>query len=277
MLVVTAARRSVIRLNPSDPLRNSCPGRMRSFLTCVQARTTLALGSAASSPPLAGFSPRASVRVHVGNVTPTGAQDAAFFSGSLTRSDQPQRAGRHRRVVFLVNDSGQVPLLAAALQVAGTGYIVAENALMIVPSPVTGWRLTIASHSPMDSSGTSAHPSWSTQMAQPVSMRIACPPQTQCPWRWQRRLATSPTRSDRRRQPSTACGTRRGLRRRPLSLTAVARAGCDADLGHVRWLYPYRDRMDDDWDQVLKDSLIKLLDARDARAYHLAIAEMVAM
>jgi C-terminal processing protease CtpA/Prc len=42
------------------------------------------------------------------------------------------------------------------------------------------------------------------------------------------------------------------------------------------WLNPYRDLMDSDWDQVLKNSLTNLLDAPDARSYHLAIAEMVA-
>jgi C-terminal processing protease CtpA/Prc len=42
------------------------------------------------------------------------------------------------------------------------------------------------------------------------------------------------------------------------------------------WLYPYRDLMQANWDDVLKDSLVRLRDARDAEAYHLAIAEMVA-
>jgi C-terminal processing protease CtpA/Prc len=42
------------------------------------------------------------------------------------------------------------------------------------------------------------------------------------------------------------------------------------------WLNPYHDLMGDGWERVLQDSVPKLLDARDGRSYHLAVAEMVA-
>ena len=57
-------------------------------------------------------------RVHAGNVTPTGAQDTLFLSGSVTRAAPSAPVGTtgvHRRAVFLVNDSSQLPAVAAAL------------------------------------------------------------------------------------------------------------------------------------------------------------------
>ncbi len=44
--------------------------------------------------------------------------------------------------------------------------------------------------------------------------------------------------------------------------------------GAIHYFFPYRDLMDDDWDAVLRSYLPRFIEAADALAYHLAIAEM---
>ena len=45
--------------------------------------------------------------------------------------------------------------------------------------------------------------------------------------------------------------------------------------GTIRNFFAYKDLMDEDWDAVFADALPKFIAATDARAYHLAVAEMV--
>ena len=232
----------------------------------------------ASAGPV--FFPAHRFRVHAGNVTPTGAETTLFFSGSVTRaapSSPVGKTGVHRRVVFLVNDSTQVPMLAAALQVAGTGYIVAER-------PIDDRAIArhgMASHYRMPlgeglvghvRTSLMVHADGSTGLqADRVSINDAMT------------LAFAAANGAVSHVPRPRAPAVYGVRAveepyadspypsRPLRVLGAMRIWAAFE-----WLNPYRDLMDGDWDQVLKSSLTDLLDAPDARSYHLAVAEMVA-
>ncbi len=45
--------------------------------------------------------------------------------------------------------------------------------------------------------------------------------------------------------------------------------------GAIHYFFAYKDLMDEDWDAVFADELPKFIAAKDAQAYHLAVAEMI--
>ncbi len=45
--------------------------------------------------------------------------------------------------------------------------------------------------------------------------------------------------------------------------------------GAIHYFFAYKDLMDEDWDVVFADELSKVVGAKDAQAYHLAVAEMI--
>ena len=69
-------------------------------------------------------------RLHAGNAPIRGAEGVPFFSGLVTRSAPMSQRGTgaaNPRVIFLVRDGHELPLLAAALQDVGRGWIVSEQ------------------------------------------------------------------------------------------------------------------------------------------------------
>lgn len=219
-------------------------------------------------------------RVHAGNVTPTGAQDTLFLSGSVTRAAPSAPVGKtgvHRRVVFLVNDSIQLPLVAAALQVAGAGYIVSERPIddraIARHGMATHYRMPlgeglvghIRTSLMVHADGSTGLQADRVSANDAMSLAFA---------------SANGAGSHAPRPPAPAVYGVRAVEEpyadsaypsRPLRVLAAMRIWAAFE-----WLNPYRDLMDGDWDQVLKNSLTELLDAPDARSYHLAVAEMVA-
>ena len=64
-------------------------------------------------------------RLHAGNAPIRGAEGVPFFSGIVTRSapmSQRRTGAAKKRVIFLVRDGDELPLLAAALQDVGQGW-----------------------------------------------------------------------------------------------------------------------------------------------------------
>jgi C-terminal processing protease CtpA/Prc len=220
-------------------------------------------------------------RVHVGNVTPRGAQDAPFFSGHLTRSAPAslgaQGGGQHRRVVFLVNESQQLPLLAVALQVAGTGYIISESPiddraigrhgmiqhhrLSVGEELVAHIRTSMMVHGD-GTTGVRADrvvAADALEVAfQAAAGRVAHARRPPAPPQYEERAPESPYAESP--YPSW-----------PLRVLAATRVWATFE-----WLYPYRDLIEGSWEGELRNALVLLREAKNAEAYHLAIARMVA-
>ena len=282
VLVLTSGRTAGDPLESLQPAAKLFLRHARSYSTCVPARYIPGYGGGVVLPASTGpvSYPAHRFRVHAGNVTPTGAQDTLFLSGSVTRtapSAPVGKAGVHGRVVFLVNDSTQVPLVAAALQVAGTGYIVAERPIddraiarhgmashyrMPLGEGLVGHvRTSLMVHADGSTGLQADRVSASDAMSVAVAAANGAVPHVERP----RAPAVYGVRAVEEPYADSPYPSR------PLRVLAAMRIWATFE-----WLNPYRDLMDGDWDQVLKNSLTALLDAPDARAYHLAIAEMVA-
>jgi C-terminal processing protease CtpA/Prc len=218
-------------------------------------------------------------RMHFGNVTPRGAEDTAYFSGLVTRSAPvPGVLGdRDLRAVFLVRDSSQVPLLAAALQAAGRAHIVAESAIddrhiarhamtrhHVLPL-VDGWVAHVRTSEMLHADGTVGLRA--DAVVSGDGLKVA--------------LDAAEGRVPHAVRPVAAAGYRAKAPELPyrgdaypapaLRVLAAFRV-----YGVFEWLYPYKHLIGREMTDVLEDALPRLLAARDARQYHLAVAEMVA-
>lgn len=219
-------------------------------------------------------------RMHFGNVTPRGAEDTAFFSGLVTRSAPVPGATigtRDVRAVFLVRDSSQVPLLAAALQGSGRAHIVAESPIddrhiarhaltrhHVLPL-VDGWVAHVRTSELLHADGTVGLLADAVVNGDGLQLALDAaagrvPHATRAP-------ATPAYRSKAPELPydDNAYPTPE------LRVLAAFRF-----YAVFEWLYPYRDLIGREMGDILEEALPRLLAADDARQYHLAVAEMVA-
>jgi C-terminal processing protease CtpA/Prc len=239
-------------------------------------RSTVAVASKPISYPAHRF------RVHAGLVTPRGAPDVPYFSGWLTRAapaaPQPPPGTRDIPVVFLVRTSEQVPLVAAALQSRGTGYIIAEQ--------------------PVDDRAIARH-GYARHYRMPLPDNLAAYVRTSQMINSDGTVGLAADRIVPRSEAlnfafGAALGKVKHVARSPAPSTyqikstenAYADSLYPAEplrlLGAFRiwsvfeWFSPYRHLMEPGWDNVLEQALANFSAARNAREYHLAVAEMVA-
>lgn len=282
ILLVTSGRVSGDPVDSSDAVRKHLSAASAVIFDLRQGAVHGWLWDLQSVPlskdPLAF--PAHRFRVHMGNVTPRGAEGSPFFSGILTRAAPVTRrptAGLDKRVVFLVNRSEQVPLLAAALQAIDRGYIVAEQPIddraiarhgfarhyrmplgeglvaFVRTSEMLHADGTVGLQADQVVKGDGLDAAFEAAFGRgPRVQRSAAPSGYQTKVAEQLYADTT--------YPS-----------RPLRLLGAFRIWAVFE-----WLYPYRNLIDGDWDAVLREALPKIAAARDARQYHLSIAEMVA-
>ena len=149
---------------PATGCETLTSGARRHLRPASRPGASLALGTTQLFPDSTGpvSFPAHRFRVHAGNVTPTGAQDTAFFSGSVTRA-APSCAGGEdwRPSSSRVPGQRQHPAAPASPRrckwpAPATSSLSGRS--MIVPSPVTGWRLTTACPLVKGLSDISVHP-----------------------------------------------------------------------------------------------------------------------
>jgi C-terminal processing protease CtpA/Prc len=220
-------------------------------------------------------------RVHAGLVTPRGAEGSPYFSGWMIRaapvSAPPPPGSRDIPVVFLVRSTEQLPAAAVALQAHGTGYVIAEQ-------PVDDRYIArhgLARHYQMDlTDGLRAHVRTSEMLHADgtVGMRadrlvsasealgVALAAANGNVSHAQRLPAPAFYQPKRPEQPYAAT---------PYPSEAIRILGAVRIWSVFEWFSAYRHLMDPGWDNVLEEALEKFSAARDAREYHLAVAEMV--
>ena len=220
-------------------------------------------------------------RLHVGNVSIRGAEGNPFFSGIVTRtaplSAVPPSGATRKRVVFVVRDGSELPLLAAALQDAGHGWIVSERPIddrafarhgfarhykMPLGESLTAYIRTSEMLHPDGTVGLVAD-----AVAPADAVTLAFEAARQGIPRAKRRRAESGYQV----KAAELSYSETPFPSESLRLLAVFRAWATFE-----WLYPYRSLIQRDWQEVLEETIPKVLAAKDALAYHLAIAEMVA-
>jgi C-terminal processing protease CtpA/Prc len=250
------------------------PGAVHPWLW--DTRSTVAVTSKAISYPAHRF------RVHAGLVTPRGAPDVPYFSGWLTRAapfaPQPPSGTRDIPVVFLVRASEQIPLVAAALQSSGLGYIIAEQ-------PVDDRALArhgLARHYRMPlTDNLAAYTRTSQMINSDGTVGLSADRIVPGSEALNVALAAAAGKVNHAARPPAP-----PLYQIKSPENAYAESSYPPEplrlLGAFRiwsifeWFSPYRHLMDPGWDTMLEQALLNFSAARNAREYHLAVAEMVA-
>lgn len=181
------------------------------------------------------------------------------------------------RGIFVVRDGHELPLLAVALQDVGRGWIVSEQPIDDRAFARHGY----ARHYRMSmGENLTAHVRTSEMLhsdgtvglsADAVSPADALAVAFEAALKGIPRARRRPARSTYEVKGPELPYSEAALPNEPLRLLAVFRSWAIFE-----WLYPYRSLMEHDWQQVLEETVPKVMAARDAREYHLAIAEMIA-
>ncbi len=207
-----------------------------------------------------------------------GGWGAPYFSGSWTRDAavlQPNPAGRKVPVVFVVGNDSQLPDIASALQDAGHGYVVAENPIEAARinasfvkitddvALVEGIRARIRLGEVLHADGSSGMCADKISSAEALDEAIQlalAPPSASC---------------QRVNSPQPKQRVNEEYRGNPYPSAAHRLLSAFRIWGVFEFLFPYRDLMDEDWEDALRRALPRIEGAKDAREYHLAVSELV--
>lgn len=219
-------------------------------------------------------------RLHAGNIPIRGAPGVPFFSGVVTRSaplSPPSSApASNVRVVFVVRDGHALPLLAVALQDVGRGWIVSEQPIDDRAFARHGYarhyRMSVGENlSAHVRTSEMLHPDGTVGLlADAVSANDALAVAFKAAHNNLPRPARRTARPAYTVKDPELAYADAAFPSEPLRLLAVFRSWAVFE-----WLYPYRSLMERDWHRVLEETVPKVIAARDAQAYHLAIAEMI--
>jgi C-terminal processing protease CtpA/Prc len=217
-------------------------------------------------------------RIHSGLASPWNGGSVYYHSAFYVRDGaviQGAPGVRQKPLVFLVDTSSSLPPILPALQAAGKARIVAEGGasdaslvdknLIDLPD---GVRVQLRTSELVYEDGTTGLVpdlvvSGSAEEALEAALRLARDPGSIPP-------------AVRPRQPSY------GIPRREEAYAASECPNLELRLlaafrvwGAFQHFFAYRDLMEEDWDQVLKNSLPRFEQAADATEYALTLAEMV--
>ncbi|MCW5981686.1 MAG: hypothetical protein KIT09_26615 [Bryobacteraceae bacterium] len=191
---------------------------------------------------------------------------------SEARLEQPEAAGLRRQAVFLVNRYSALPPMAAALEVSGQAVVIfAGDGNPVPPGSAKAirlegeWRAEYRADEIILEDG-SGPPAPSLRVSEAEALKTAVE-QARSPGDFEAtapRLPLLPVP----RSPSYA-----GLGAFPAPETRLLAAF--RTWGIVHYFFAYKRLLESDWEQTLRSFIPRLLDARNALEYHLALAEMV--
>ena len=219
-------------------------------------------------------------RMHFGNVTPRGAEDTAYFSGVVTRSApavRPAVTAIEVPSVFLVRESSQLPLLAIALQAARRAHIVAE-------APIDDRHIArhaFARHHQLPlADGWTGHVRTSEMLHADGTVGLVADRVVKGDGLDVARSAAE-GRVPYASRPPAGAAYRVKLPEAaypddPFPSASLRVFAAFRFYAVFEWLYPYKDLIGRDMNDLMREALPKLLDAQNAQRYHLAVAEMVA-
>ncbi len=217
-------------------------------------------------------------RYHAGFVPMVGFTSGGYFSGRYTIEGariEPADSTRERRVAFVISEASALPPVALALQGAGLGRIVMEGRATQGPA-TTAMRVGL---------GEGLFAAIRTTDVVYSDGRSGFVPDTMvAPGRQQgtdpaldAALALLNRRGERAHRPTA--GPAEPLPERfydetPYPSVEYRLLAAFRMWGAVRYFFPYRPLMGEDWDAVLRTFLPRLEAARDSLEYTLAVAEM---
>jgi C-terminal processing protease CtpA/Prc len=180
--------------------------------------------------------------------------------------------GRRRHSAFIVNRHSTLPAMAGALQASGQAVVIfSGSGEAVAPGSAKailledGWRAEYRADELILKNG-SGQPEPSLRVSDDKALEVATE-QARKPASFPAPATPLPLLPNPR---STAYpGT--DYPPRELRLLAAFRIW-----GILHYFFAYKHLMEEDWEQVLRRFIPRLLDARDERDYHLAVAEMVA-
>ena len=218
-------------------------------------------------------------RLHNGLRPDRGGWASPYYSAIVTRDAAPvppSPSARDVPVVFLVPDERYVPALAAALQDAGNGYVVAVRSVggTSFRPPGTNYRQLLTDGIRVDLPVAEvAHADGTTGLCVD---RIA----EGDPLEAALTFAQRPFRSECRRPLGTSGPVQQRVNPphdlTPLPPEEYRLLAAFRVWGVFEYLFPYRDLMAEDWELALRQAIPRLLDASTPIAYHLAMSELVA-
>lgn len=222
--------------------------------------------------------PGFTARFHDGFVPETGTSSGGYASGTFTKGERiisPDSKTASNQFVFIVNENSEIPIIALGLQMAGKATIISST-------PLTDASLVPPTYFQLDDSMS-------------VSIRQNTLPEDAS-------LNADyiiPANTDHTALVEMATGILKGQKVIDLSQPqekalsqdlALTKSESDTDLyfpdtSHrilaaakiwtvIHYFFAYQDLMTEDWDEVLKKSIPKFINASDSLEYHLAVAEM---
>ena len=221
--------------------------------------------------------------MHSGYRPQSGATSGAYYSAFITTIPEafaPGAGTKPRKIVFLFNSNSIVPPIAVALQSAGSSFFVSQG-------PFREESL-YATKSIELAEGVSVSVRTSEQVASEGAFGITPDREVPADAEWGVKGAAFAAALELIRAPAKAETALKSAR--VSSITPVWRPDKTYDDIHypdpdyrllalfrfwnvIHYFYPYKDLLDDDWDQMLRRFIPKLEAARDAREYELALAE----
>lgn len=214
-------------------------------------------------------------RLHSGLVSVT-ATSGGYYSGfQVTDSRRiPSVAGaRDIPVLFVVAERSPIPEIAVSLQLAGNGWIVSEG-LITDDSLVKTTRMPLTDQIEVNlrleeliySDGSTGIVADAT-VAPGEGLKLALTMATGSAVRKHANRARVPFTASPKGELNDSGTPYPSAAYRALAALQIWSA--------YHFFYPYKDLMGEDWDGVLNNYLPKFESARDAREFHLAVAEMV--
>lgn len=236
-------------------------------------------GVSALLPARAMAGPAVRRRMYSGFPPQTGATSGGYWAGSyLAAGDQftPAAGNAERRVVFVVYATSDVPSVAWALAAAGQGAVVLDSARGSVPVSATGFAVPMGEDVVARVTvGEFVGPSGAPVAPDTVTGRSG---EDDVPLRSALALARGATASRGPAPAASAVVPTAEAAYREMHYPALPYRVLAAYRwwNAIRYFYPYRALIGQDWNAVLPRSIARLAAARDSLEYAQAIAENAA-
>lgn len=222
------------------------------------------------------------MRLHMGYAPQEGMSSGGYYTAFMTQDGQVTPAsgsGIDVPIVFLINDTGELPSVAIALQNAGKAIIVSEGdatgaSLVLTQGVDMGEGINVSVRT-----SESVYPDGTTGFAPDhVVEPSEGAGEDNLAYKTALELVNQFEQQPSKRKPVASAGEAIPEKKyeelypdEAHRVLAAFKIWSIIDL-----FFPYKDLMDEDWREVFRTHLPSFIEAQDAQAYHLAVAKMYA-